>query len=312
MESPVLKLCSSDVGPLQSGVAPANRDRAALAADETEKREFYSGMPALPIPLDRGRLAKQWLPPGAELLDIGCGAGYHARHLARRARRVVAIDVDRVALEVARRRVRSSRVTFLAYDGDRLPFADASFDAVTMLDVLEHVSDRWSLVAEVSRVLRPGGVWTVTVPYSGAVRWLSPENMAADYPRLFRWLSRWAPARFWVRSHNASGDRHQHFGMRALSSLTRDHFEPLRSARRGSLVYAAAYLGLCFPPPVLSRLWASACYALMALDYQISYGPLAYNLAVQFRKSAAARLADFANDLEQMPATADERHLLAA
>lgn len=256
-----------------------------LAAD-SEKQTFYERMPPLPVPLDRGRLAKQWLPEQAELLDIGCGAGYHVRHLARKARRVVAIDTDGVALNVARRRVRSSRVVFLCYDGVHLPFADGSFDAVTLLDVLEHVPHRRELVREISRVLRPGGVWTVSVPYRGIVRWLSPENMASDYPRCFRVLNALTRVRFWVQGHNATGQRHHHFAARELRELAEEEFVAQRSARRGSLLYAAAYLGLCFPPPVLARTWASLCYAAMALDYQIAYGPLAYNLAMQFRKLA--------------------------
>jgi SAM-dependent methyltransferase len=252
-------------------------------ADE-EKRQFYLGMPSLPIPLDRGRLAKAWLPPNAELLDIGCSAGYHVRHLVRKAKRVVAIDVDRVALEVARRRVKSSRVTFLHYDGQTLPFADASFDAVSMLDVLEHVTDRQTLVAEIVRVLRPGGTWTVTVPYRGLLGWLSPENMAADHPRLFALLSGLSNPQIWIRGHNATGHRHRHFSTADLKGLVDGRMNSVRSARRGSLVYALSYLALCFPPRLFSRTWTSTCFTAMAADYQVSYGPLAYNLAMQFRK----------------------------
>lgn len=257
-------------------------------ADVAEKREFYERMPSLPIPLDRGRIAKRWMPEGCRLLDIGCGAGYHVRHLARKAAKVVAIDVDPVALPIARRRVRSSRTTFLRYDGDRLPFADASFDAVSMLDVLEHVKDREALVAEIARVLRPGGIWIVSVPYRGPVRWLSPENMARDFPPLFALLSRLLPAQFWVRGHNATGARHEHFDCRELKSLAGTCFKAERTARRGSLVYGIAYLGLCFPLRRLTRLWASACFTLMALDYQIPYGPAAYNLIMQFRRQISA------------------------
>lgn len=224
-----------------------------MTADEAQKQEFYERMPALPVPLDRGRLAKQWLPERAELLDIGCGAGYHVRHLARKAKRVVAIDVDRVALRVARRRVRSSRVTFLHYDGVTLPFADGSFDAVTLLDVLEHVPDRAGLVAEIARVLRPGGVWTVSVPYRGALRWLSPENMASDFPWLYRGLSATTRVRFWVGGHNATGQRHHHFSAADLATLAEGQFVAQRTARRGSLLYGAGYLGLCFPPPLVGR-----------------------------------------------------------
>jgi SAM-dependent methyltransferase len=263
---------------------------SAESERDREKRAFYQGMPSLPIPLDRGRLAKAWLPPNAELLDIGCSAGYHTRHLARKAKRVVAIDVDRVALEVARQRVRSSRVTFLHYDGDQLPFADASFDAVSMLDVLEHVADREILVSEIERVLRPGGTWTVTVPYRGALAWLSPENMAADHPRLFAFLSACCRPQTWISGHNATGQRHHHFSLSDMDNLVAGRMTAVRRARRGSLPYALSYLALCFPPRLMSRLWTSACFALMAADYQVAYGPLAYNLAIQFRKPEAVAL----------------------
>lgn len=256
----------------------------SLADDE--KRQFYSELPSLPIPLDRGRIAKAWLKPHAELLDIGCSAGYHVRHLARKARRIVAIDVDQVALEVARRRVKSSRVTFLHYDGKSLPFADASFDAVSMLDVLEHVTDRQTLVSEIVRVLRPGGTWTVTVPYRGALAWLSPENMAADHPRLFSLISGLFKPQIWIRGHNATGHRHHHFSVTGLKALVDGRLTAERTARRGSLVYALCYLALCFPPRLFARVWTTACFTAMAADYQVSYGPLSYNLAMMFRKPA--------------------------
>ncbi len=261
-----------------------------LESIDLEKREFYERMPALPIPLDRGRVAKRWMAPGARVLDIGCGAGYHVRHFARNAARVAAVDVDGISLAIARRRVRSRRAAFLQYDGSRLPFADASFDVVTMLDVLEHVADRQAIVEEIARVLRPGGTWIVSVPYRGALRWLSPENMAQDFPRLFGWLNRWTKVRFWIRGHNATGTRHAHFSRDDLKKLASASFRPERSARRGSLLYAWAYLAICFPLPMLGRLWASACFALMALDYQIPYGPCSYNLIMQFRRKATIQL----------------------
>jgi SAM-dependent methyltransferase len=258
--------------------------------DANEKRQFYLGLPSLPVPLDRGRVAKAWMHDNAELLDIGCSAGYHTRHLARKAKRVVAIDVDRIALEVARRRVKSSRVSFLHYDGMSLPFADASFDAVSMLDVLEHVRDREALVAEIVRVLRPGGTWTVTVPYRGALAWLSPENMAADHPRLFALLSAIAKPQIWIRGHNATGERHHHFSVADMKALVGGRMAVERHTRRGSLMYALCYQALCFPPRLFSRAWTTTCFTAMAADYQVAYGPLAYNLAMQFRKPNLARM----------------------
>jgi SAM-dependent methyltransferase len=282
-----------------AGTPPSNGHDA-----DQEKRQFYLGLPSLPIPLDRGRLAKAWLPSNAELLDIGCSAGYHVRHLVRKAKRVVAIDVDRVALEVARRRVKSSRVTFLHYDGQTLPFADASFDAVSMLDVLEHVRDRGTLVAEIVRVLRPGGTWTVTVPYRGALGWLSPENMAADHPRLFGLFSAFGKPQIWIRGHNATGERHHHFSVADMKGLVDGRLTAVRSARRGSLVYALCYLALCFPPRLFSRVWTTACFTAMAADYQVSYGPLAYNLAMEFRKPVAPAVEE---SIERIQSKAEQR-----
>lgn len=258
--------------------------RASESLGEDEKRAFHLAMPRLPIALDRGRVAQAWLPPNATLLDIGCSSGMHLRHLARKARSVVAVDVDRVALEVARRKIKSRRVKFMHYDGEQLPFADESFDAVSTLDVLEHVADRETLVSEVLRVLRPGGTWTVTVPYRGPLARFSPENLAVDYPRLFGLLSSWFRPQHWIRSHNRTGRRHHHFSVCDLENLIAGRMTTERVTRRGSLLYALSYLGLCFPPHLLARAWSVACFMAMAADYQVSYGPLAYNLAVQFRK----------------------------
>lgn len=262
------------------------------ALAQAEKRAFHRDMPRLPIALDRGRVARAWLAPNARLLDIGCSSGMHVRHLARKAKYVVAIDVDRVALEVARRKIKSSRVSFLDYDGEQLPFADESFDAVSTLDVLEHVADRETLVCEVLRVLRPGGTWTVTVPHRGPLACFSPENMAADYPRLFAFLSAWTKPQHWIKAHNATGRRHHHFSVADMHNLVAGRMTTERITRRGSLVYALCYLGLCFRPRLFPRSWAAACFTAMAADYQVSYGPLAYNLAMQFRKSETSPLAE--------------------
>ncbi len=101
--------------------------------------------------------------PGSRLLDLGCGDGRHAREALRRGAFVVALD-----REVPKGLAPASAVQG---DGLRLPFADGAFDRVIAAEVLEHVVDDRAAMAELARVLRPGGRVAVTVP-----RWF-PERV---------------------------------------------------------------------------------------------------------------------------------------
>jgi SAM-dependent methyltransferase len=99
------------------------------------------------------------LPEGPRL-DVGCGyrPGLDS---APDSRLTVGLDVDPARLANL-----SQRPGIAAVQGDsqRLPFADASFASVMMLDVLEHIEDDWLALAEAFRVLAPGGAALVTVP----------------------------------------------------------------------------------------------------------------------------------------------------
>lgn len=109
---------------------------------------------------------------GRDLLDIGCGTGANLPMLAREVGvkgSVTALDYSPLALQFAAHELNhlpeeSKRITLLRGDATRLPFADNSFDLVTMLDVLEHVEDDLAAVREISRVLRPGGAFVLSVP----------------------------------------------------------------------------------------------------------------------------------------------------
>jgi methionine biosynthesis protein MetW len=103
------------------------------------------------------------------LLDVGCGAGNMIHHLGRYGQ-VKGVEIDPRPVGVARQR---------GYDveqGDAsqgLAYDDASFDAVTALDVIEHNQDDLSILREMHRVLAPGGHAIITVP---AFMWLWSHN----------------------------------------------------------------------------------------------------------------------------------------
>ena len=98
------------------------------------------------------------------LLDIGCGAGNMPKAIKhyRPDLEVWGADLSRHAIRAALRDPQGAR--FVASGGEGLPFRDAFFDAVTMFDVLEHFAEPGAALAEVLRVLRPGGLFHLFLP----------------------------------------------------------------------------------------------------------------------------------------------------
>lgn len=103
------------------------------------------------------------LPEGGTALDVGTGTGDLAFALARAARGARVVGVDYTGGMVARAPHKAAaqglagRAAFARADGQRLPFADASFDAVASAFVLRNFADLAAAYAEMARVTRPGG-----------------------------------------------------------------------------------------------------------------------------------------------------------
>ncbi len=103
--------------------------------------------------------------PGGRVLDCGCGPGAHLRTIAEATgARVFGVDGD--AARLGRARVIAPGRPVARSLVDRLPFRAETFDAVFLAEVLEHVSDEHALLAELRRVLTPGGILTISVPHA--------------------------------------------------------------------------------------------------------------------------------------------------
>ncbi|MBO0819294.1 MAG: class I SAM-dependent methyltransferase [Nocardiopsaceae bacterium] len=114
------------------------------------------------------------IKPGERVLDIGCGAGRHAFELYRRGAHVVAADLDDselgpvngmfAAMRAEERLPPRAGAHAVNTDMTNMPFDDESFDKVIASEILEHVPDDRRAMAEIARILRPGGLAAVTVP----------------------------------------------------------------------------------------------------------------------------------------------------
>ena len=104
------------------------------------------------------------LQPEERVLDIGCGSGWLADRCQAAGARVLAMDIAPAGVGAARGRFPGIS-DFLAGDGYYLPCADASFDAVVLSEVVEHLEEVEMALNEARRVLKPGGRALVSVPY---------------------------------------------------------------------------------------------------------------------------------------------------
>jgi SAM-dependent methyltransferase len=177
--------------------------RARQYANEAEAAAYSDRGLAVRMQTLTGLLQRLPLPAAPATLDIGCATGAYARALRTLGHRVVGVDYAFSAL--ARARSADARTPYLAGDAYALPFADAAFDAVVCMGVLQLVARAYDLLAEASRVLRPGGVLVTPLREGPAAcgrrrggpsapwrrrRWRGSVR-AARATRARRWRRRW-------------------------------------------------------------------------------------------------------------------------
>jgi ubiquinone/menaquinone biosynthesis C-methylase UbiE/DNA-binding transcriptional ArsR family regulator len=146
-------------------------DAAAGRWESLEPRFEGSGL--------RQQALSMLLGEGLVLADIGCGTGFMAGELARRAAKVILIDPSAAMLERARAgldRNLTARVEFRVGELERLPLAAGEVDGAFANLVLHHVSDLAATLAELARVVRPGGTLVVSDLLPHEEDWLREEQ----------------------------------------------------------------------------------------------------------------------------------------
>ncbi len=122
-----------------------------------------------------------------DFLDFGCGPGAFLKRVEPRCRRLVGVDMDEEKLVEAKRLVPRSEV-YRIIPKTRLQFDDATFDAASILEVIEHVPKERPVLADLARVLRPGGRLLLTTPHRGLLTFLDPGNVKFFVPGFHKFV----------------------------------------------------------------------------------------------------------------------------
>jgi SAM-dependent methyltransferase len=171
--------------PIDSGtVTQTTLPPAAAGAPDPEALERLTRKEADMAFRRRAWTLFEWLGAtgGRTILDCGCGRGFYLkmlRHLGDA--RLAGVDLELPYLRKARRNTAELPDLLVAsasiYD---LPFPDASFDAVLLSEILEHVERDVDGLREVHRVLKPGGLALITVPHADYPFWWDPINRTLE------------------------------------------------------------------------------------------------------------------------------------
>lgn len=101
---------------------------------------------------------------GAVVVDVGCAGGLGTAALRRSGCLAIGVELEQHLVDEIRRHPETANLPAVRGDGTRLPIASASVDAACAVEVLEHLADPAAVLAELRRILRPGGRLCIAVP----------------------------------------------------------------------------------------------------------------------------------------------------
>jgi ubiquinone/menaquinone biosynthesis C-methylase UbiE/GT2 family glycosyltransferase len=111
------------------------------------------------------------------VLDCALGEGIGANILCQKAKKVIGVDLDKNAIEAAKKNIQYDNIEFVCASAINLPFDDNTFDVITSMETLEHIPEKYhcDLINEFKRVLKPGGKFILSTPNKSRT---SPNKIA--------------------------------------------------------------------------------------------------------------------------------------
>jgi SAM-dependent methyltransferase len=226
--------------------------------------------------------AAQWLPSSRRVLEIGCSSGYLTHLFSSKANHIVSIDMNPAAL--TRALTRRSSTPVACANAEHLPFAAGSFDAIVMLEVIEHTSSDVAAITELRRVLKPGGMLILSTPHAGLFSWLDPYNVRQVFRQAFPALYRAGAkmVRFESGQYTDNMQWHRHYRMNDLRALLESDFIIDKTYRGGLLLYPVVAALISVLGRVLnSQALLSILFRMLNWDFHRPYGPLSYNIMLR-------------------------------
>lgn len=249
----------------------------------------------------RIRFSYENLPENTEkLLDAGCSYGYGTKYLAEKSKETYAIDISAEHIEIAKSRYPD--ISFLQRQTEDTGFEAEFFDAIIFNDVLEHTQDKIRSLSELFRVLKNGGIIIISTPNKGLFGFLDPYNygyyLRKIFPFIYKFL--YKVVRFFKegkipREYNPEHlEKHYHYSLRDLIKMLNDsdfneRFEIKKVFRSGLFIEVftmnlEVFLSIFLKKKLRDKILKPFVW-LSELDYRISYGALAYNIAIILRKT---------------------------
>jgi SAM-dependent methyltransferase len=227
--------------------------------------------------LGRVGVASGWIDKNDVLLDIGCNDGLFLSHAAPRCRSAWGVDIDQELLRKAS--ASYPNIGFQYASADRLPFPDASFTVVSMLDVLEHLPDPQAAIREVNRVLVPGGRLIISVPHRGTFGFIDAQRS-----------SMFAAGRRILLGKTDDVLEHRHFLLEEVSEMLGPGYTPVRLHYGGLLIFPLCGFALMFTDGLGLRRASQVLRVLEDKDFLQDYGTRSWHLMVEYRREGAPQL----------------------
>ncbi|MDI6803692.1 MAG: class I SAM-dependent methyltransferase [Bacteroidota bacterium] len=205
-----------------------------------------------------------WLPQTQYIVDIGCSNRPLIKLLRSKSENVIGVATDIDTLKTLDNQ--NPNTNLIQAKAENLPLQSNFADAVLLLDVLDHTQDDKMVISEAWRILKPGGLLILSVPYKGLFRLLSPEILS---PKI---------------KSKTYYPYHKHYSFTDLRRLLFRLFKIEHKHYGGLFLFPITFRLKHFCLKHFKLDFSNFLNKVADIDYDISWGRMSYSLIIKARK----------------------------